>query len=433
LGSMLVAASLAAAEAERKPASSEMTKRIFSVSANGATAENVVRMIGQKAGVAVQIEGDLSKRVTYSFADTTLENALQQMATDVGFEYSIHDGLLQVTKASSGGVRQHGNQAVQLVQLKYMDAEEMGQKLKSFLAEGETVHVDKKLNSLVLVGSGGSIERARQFVSLFDRMPQQILIEAKIVETNDNFTREIGFLAGDLGSDPLSSSAKATGFSSPSRSSDPVAFGMKYKLGVAAGRNLDLRLLAAESKGNAKVISRPKVVTINNTRALINSGLTFSVKTLSTVQTGSSTSGTSTPNGTVAGGLERVEAGLQLGVLPSVVDTNMVRLVVDVNNSQPDSQLSIDGIPSINTNSANTSVIVEDGATAVIAGLIRNTDSHARSGVPFLSDIPVLGLLFRNDGKVEKNNEMIILITPRIINSPVDAPKGERKTASKDI
>lgn len=423
----ILAATLALAavdeSTDRSPASM-LTKRLFSLSASGATAESVIKMIGQKAGIPVELEGDFSKRVSYSFADTTLENALQQMSKDVGFDYSFRDGKIVASKA--GGTRSGGAMSSHLIELKFMEAEEMGSKLKTFIAEGETVHVDKNLNALVFVGSNSGLQRVRSFVDLFDRMPQQILIEAKIVETNDSFSREIGFLGGDLANtdpalDATTLPAKATGFSKP-RFSETATFGLKYKLGAVANRDLDLRLLAAESKGDAKVVSRPKVVTINNTRALINSGITMAVKTLSTVQTGGGdlTTGTTSSSGSVAGGLERVEAGLQLGVLPTVVNNSMVRLVVDVNNSQPDSQIAVDNIPAVNTNSANTSIIVEDGATAVIAGLIKNTDSNARSGVPFLSDIPILGLLFRSDGKVAKNNEMIILITPRILKNPLE-------------
>ncbi len=408
---------------DRSPASM-LTKRLFSLSASGATAESVVRMIGQKAGIPVEVEGDLSKRVNYDFADTTLENALQQMAKDVGFDYRFDGGKIYVSKA--GGLRTGGSLGSHLIELKYMEASEMGNKLKTFVGEGETIHVDSRLNALIFVGSQSGLQRVRGFVDLFDRMPQQILIEAKIVETNQNFSREIGFLAGDLANDSLdlgTSPSKGTAFSKPQRNSTAI-FGAKYKIGGVAGRDLDLRLLAAETKGDARVVSRPKVVTINNTRALINSGLTMAVKTLSTVQStlgGTDTSTSSTSGGsTVAGGLERVEAGLQLGVLPTVVNNNMVRLVVDVNNSQPDSQIAIDGVPAVNTNSANTSIIVDDGATAVIAGLIKQNDSNVRSGVPFLSEIPILGLLFRNDGRIEKNNEMIILITPRILKSPME-------------
>ena len=190
-------------------------------------------------------------------------------------------------------------------------------------------------------------------------------------------------------------------------------------------RALDLRLIAAETKGEAKVISRPQVVTINNNRALINSGTIFNVKTLTTSTTSDGSGGTQS----VSGGLERVEAGLQLGVLPTIIDQSMVRLVVDVNNSEPLSNGSVDGIPPISTNAANTAVIVENGNTAVIAGLIKNNKSKERTGVPFLSDIPVLGMLFRNDINGDRNNELVILITPKILANPNEMPKDH--TAEK--
>lgn len=422
----------ATAIGDRSPASM-LTKRLFSVSASGATAESVIKMIGQKVGVPVQIEGDLSKRVSYEFADTTLENALQQMASDVGFTYSLRNDVLVVSKGGgSKGSPAGASQSTHLIELKYLEAEEIGQRLTSFIKEGESIHVDKKLNAIVFVGPESSLDKVKSFVDLFDRMPQQILIEAKIVETNSNFTREIGFLGGDLENTSLSGvtrPAKATGFSNPKRSEVPV-MGLKFVLGSIAGRDLDLRLLAAENKGDAKVISRPKVVTINNTRALINSGLTINVKTLSTVTPAGGTAGAAAS--TISGGIEKLEAGLQLGVLPSVVDNNMVRLMLDVNNSQPDSEVAVDGIPGISTNSANTSVIVPDRATAVIAGLIKNSEGHLRSGVPFLSDIPILGLLFRNDNSNSRNNEMIILITPSILKSPLDN-KGPVETAVNKV
>lgn len=407
--------------ADRTPAEQVLANKIFSVNVNGATAENVVRMIAQKAGVGVQIEGDLSKRVNYSFSNTTLQNAMTVMSSDVGFDYSLRDGVLYVSgksgKAKSAGFSQNVN----LIELSYTDAEEMATKLKTIVGENEEIHVDKKQNALIIVGSEASFQKAKKFVAFFDRMPSQIMIEAQIVATNDNFSREIGFMGGDLTDTAMSNTnAKATGFSNPSFST-PVG-AVRYKIGAVKGRALEMRLLAAETSGDAKVISRPKVVTINNTRALINSGLVFNVKTLSATTTsgGASTdSGTATAATTnIAGGIERLEAGLTLGVLPTIVDKNLVRLIVDVNNSEPDKEIEIDGIPSISTNSANTSVIVEDGGTAVIAGLIKNSKSHARSGVPFLSDIPILGMLFRTDGETTRNNELMIFITPRVLEKP---------------
>jgi type IV pilus assembly protein PilQ len=402
---------------------SVLTSRVYSVNVSGASAEAVIRMIAQKAGVPVQVEGDLSKRVSYNFTDTTLENALARMATDVGFEYSLRDNVLYVSK---GGKTAGSGSTAHMIELKYAEAEDMSQKIQSFLKEGETSYVDKQLNNIVLMSSQATFERTKDFIALFDRQPKQILIEAKIVETNKEFGRSIGFQAGDLSDQTMNNNSKVTGGITPAVSTVPNFFA-KYKLGVLNNRNLDLRLIAAENKGDAKIISRPRVVTINNTRAVINSGLIYTVKTLSSVpsvgtgsSSGSSSSAT-TPSGTtggvVTGGLERVEAGLDLGVLPTIVDTSHVRLLVDVNNSEPDTSTSVDGIPGITRNAANTSIIVPDGKTAVIAGLIKHSANKSRTGVPFLSDIPVLGLLFRNDSQSDKNNELMIFITPRIIQN----------------
>jgi type II secretory pathway component GspD/PulD (secretin) len=399
----------AASGANRAPAS--FSTQVFSLNANGATAESVVRMIGTRAGLGVQIEGDLSKRVSYSFANTTLENAMQQMAGEVGFDYQVRDNTLYVTKRSSD--HSTSGMPAHLIELKYVDADDMGGKLKGYLGTSADIHVDKKLNSLVMVGSDATFDRAMKFVELFDRKPLQILIEAKIVEANETFSREIGAIIQN---------ATGTSYSNPA--STGVTPQMNLKFSGLTHRNLNLQLQAAESNGDAKVVSRPKVVAINNTRALINSGITLNVKTLSTVQTQQgTTSGTTTPTGNVAGGLEQLQAGLQLGVLPSVMDGNEVRLVVDVNNSQPDSQFTVDGVPGISTNAANTSVIVENGATAVIAGLIRNADSRGRTGVPILKDIPILGFLFSSSGVTRRDDEMMIFITPHIL----DEAKGVKQ------
>lgn len=414
----LMALSVPAAKSadERSPAATVLTNRIFSVNVNGATAENVIRMIAQKAGAQVQLNGDLSQRVSYSFSNTTLENALTRMAADVGFEYSIQNDLISVSKTGTKGVAA-GAQSARMIEMRFVDAEEMALKLKTMLKEGEDVHVDKRLNAIVIVGSETSFKKAASFVSLFDKLPHQIMIEAKIVEVTDSFSRELGFSLGDVNDPNMANTGNSAILTTPAVATDPH-LRFKYRIGMLSNRGLDLRLTAAETKGDAKVISRPKVVTINNTRALINSGLTFNVKTLTTSTTGGGDSGTSA----VTGGIERVEAGLQLGVLPTILDQTMIRLLVDVNNSEP-SETKVDGIPAISTNSANTSIIVENGSTAVIAGLIKNSKSKGRTGVPFLSDIPVLGLLFRSDSNSSRNTELVIFITPKILANPSEMDK----------
>ncbi len=402
---------------------SALDGKYYSFEVSGASAKNVLELVAKKANLELSLQGDFQDKVTYSFEKATLRSALDSLAKDLGFTYSVANGMMVVSKTSSAGrsiasVSSGGASSMKMVELKFVDAEEMSTKLKPLLAAGEEVYVDKALNTLAISSSDATYRKVLEFVQIFDRLPNQIMIEAKIVETNNNFSRELGFLLGDLSDTTMNNSSNITGISTPNVASTPF-FRAKYRVGVMDNRALDVRLIAAETKGEAKVISRPKVVTINNTRAVINSGLIFNVKTLSN-QSSTNTDGTTSA---VTGGLQQVEAGLQLGVLPSIVNNAFIRLLVDVNNSEPESTISVDGIPGISTNSANTSIIVENGSTAVIAGLIKNSKSQGRTGVPFLSEIPILGMLFRSDANSERNNELVILITPKILANPGEMQK----------
>lgn len=413
---------------------SSLDGKYYSFEVSGASAKSVLELVAKKANLEISLQGDFQDKVSYSFEKATLRSALDALAKDVGFTYSVSNGTMVVSKiASSSGrslasVSSGGSSSIKMLELKFVDAEEMATKLKPLMGAGEEVYVDKALNTLAISSSDATYRRVLEFASIFDRLPNQIMIEAKIVETNNNFSRELGFLLGDLSDTTMNNTSKVTGISTPNVASTPF-FRAKYRVGVMDNRALDVRLIAAETKGDAKVISRPKVVTINNTRAVINSGLIFNVKTLSN-QSSTNTDGTTSA---VTGGLQQVEAGLNLGVLPSIVNNSFIRLLVDVNNSEPESTISVDGIPGISTNSANTSIIVENGSTAVIAGLIKNSKSQGRTGVPFLSEIPILGMLFRSDANSERNNELVILITPKILANPGEMQKEALLTEEKSV
>lgn len=413
--------------------STDLDSKNYSFEVSGASAKSVLELVAKKANLEADFQGDFQSKVSYTFEKTTLRNALDVMAKDLGFSYSLGNGKLAFSKSSGGGrslasTGGGGGANIRMIELKFVDADEMATKIKPLLASGEEVYVDKALNTLAISASEATHRKVAEFTNIFDRLPNQIMIEARIVETNNNFSRELGFLAGDLSDQTMNNNSKVTGLSTPNVASTPF-FRAKYRVGVMNNRALDLRLIAAETKGDAKVISRPKVVTINNTRAMINSGLIFNVKTL-TNQSSTNSEGTTSA---VTGGLQQVEAGLQLGVLPSIVNNSLIRLLVDVNNSEPESTISVDGIPGISTNSANTSIIVENGSTAVIAGLIKNSKSNGRTGVPFLSDIPILGMLFRSDASSERNNELVILITPKIMANPSELEKSVAVEGDKEI
>lgn len=412
------------ATAARGPAS--FVDKKFNFNVQNATLESLLQAMSEKAGMKLELSGDFSSRVSYSFTDSSLETVLQKISTDTGMEYSLGAGDKLIVRKAGKGRSIASVDDIQILELKFIEVDELLPKLAKYVDENDDLQVDKKSNSLIFQGSITNFNRIKKLVSLLDVMPKQILIEAKIVETNDNFSRALGFNIGDTSDPSLNNSSKITAVSNTTVPA--VAdqnFNLKYRIGTLNSRGLDLRLTAAESNGDAKVISRPRVVTIDNMKAAINSGIVFNVKTLTTQSTTSST-GTTTP---VTGGVEQVTAGLTLNVLPRIVGDEVVRMLIDVNNSEPSSAYAVDGIPGVTNNAANTSIIIKEGNTAVIAGLIKNAKSNSETGVPILKDIPILGLLFRSKAKEERNNELIILITPKILRNPIEMEmdKPEKK------
>lgn len=206
----------------------------------------------------------------------------------------------------------------------------------------------------------------------------------------------------------------------------------KLNVGNLAGGNLEVMLSAAESNGDARVISRPKVVTLNNTPATINSGVSFYIKTLSAIVAGGG--GASGGGGGIGGGVSQLNAGLSLSVTPTIMGKDLVKLLININNSSPDEAQAVEGIPGILNNSAQTSVIIAEGRTAVIAGLVKNTGGKSSAGVPFFQHIPILGALFRNSTYSDRNNELVMFITPQIVTPQMDLKAiknfGEPKIAA---
>ena len=176
--------------------------------------------------------------------------------------------------------------------------------------------------------------------------------------------------------------------------------GIGVSLGNILGSfNLDAALTAAEATGRARIISTPRITTQNKVEAEIKQGVQIPYQTIS--------------NGTVTVNFK--DAGLSLKVTPQITDAGTVFMKILVDNSTPDFGRELPGGVPINTQSAQTSVLVKDGATTVIGGIYQGQETSSRQNTPFLSQIPVLGLLFKNKTQQSLNNELLIFITPRIV------------------
>ena len=166
--------------------------------------------------------------------------------------------------------------------------------------------------------------------------------------------------------------------------------------------NLDVALSALETSGNGKLLSTPKVSTLNNVPAEITQGIDFPIQTQA--------------NNTVTTTFK--QAALSLKVIPQITAAGTVIMQIALENSSPDFGNEVLGIPSINKQAATTSVLVMDGQTTVIGGIYTSSSATTRDNTPGLANIPLLGWLFRRDTINDKNTELLIFITPRIVKEP---------------
>jgi type IV pilus assembly protein PilQ len=264
-------------------------------------------------------------------------------------------------------------------------------------------------------------------------------IEARIVVTSRNFTRDLGIQWGFThqqtplfanttnltfpnsiiingsgvpssgGIAPDNGGLSSTAGIAPAGRGYAVnlpASGFNTGIGITLGNilgnfNLDLALTALERQGRGRLLSTPKVTTQNNHAAEIKQGVQIPIQTVA--------------NNTVTVSFK--DAVLTLKVTPQITEANTVILDLSVENNAADFANLVNGIPPINTQSAQTQVLVKDGATAVIGGIFQSNEQTSQNSTPFLSKVPILGYLFRNRFVTNTNNELLLFITPRIIKS----------------
>lgn len=408
--------------AERVNSLEMLEREKFTFQVRNASVRSVAELIAEKAGLELQFPAGSEGRISFSVRNQTLLDALDLIVSRTSLEYDV-EGRVLVFRASGADQRagrgarrpasagSSSSGGVHSIPLQFNTTREVLANLKSMLGDGENLFSDETSNTLIFQGSEHTYSRLLEVLPLLDQMPTQILIDAQIVETTRTAMEALGLSYGALENpNPVKVGEGNPVASLPGPASPNLS--LAYRIGTVGSSALDLKLAAAESAGNAKVVSRPKVVTLNNTLARVTSGISFHVKTIAAL--------TGNQGQPTAGGVQRLQSGLQLNVTPTIMGKELIRLKLDIDNSQPDESSSVDGIPGIVSNAANTSVIVGQGRTAVIAGLIKNSKSHSNNAVPVLSKMPVIGPLFSNLTDSDRNNELVIFITPQVVTPEND-------------
>ncbi|MBI5299721.1 MAG: hypothetical protein HY877_05455 [Deltaproteobacteria bacterium] len=404
------------------PAFHHQKNQNYDIEFRHADLKDALNLLAKMAGYNLILPEDLGGRVNLSFADIPLRDAINSILKVNNYNYAIESGIMRVGKSDQfiGGT----DLLATTVPLKFATAKDLVDKIKPLLSEKGSVSADERTNVLSIKDYDANVENARRFIKEVDRKDQQVLIEAQIVDASNDFARSLGVQWGVSGSpDRLTISGadstgtfKINGFPPTPAivnmgSANPTS-GVGFRIGsLPGGTNIDLQLTAAEQKGDVNIISKPSVSTINNLPAKIRSGVTLYVKSTSNITIATTAGG----GGGAVPSLQAIETGVQLTVTPQISPENHIKMTIDANESEVDFSKTVDGIPAIIDNTATTTVVLKDGETAVIGGLIKMKNTNIKKSVPGISKVPVIGLFFKSNTKTKTHTELMIFITPTIM------------------
>ncbi|HEX8544982.1 MAG TPA: type IV pilus secretin PilQ [Pseudomonas sp.] len=306
----------------------------------------------------------------------------------------------------------------ELLQVNYAKAADIAKLFQSVTsAEAKTdergsITVDDRTNNIIAYQTQDRLDELRRIVSQLDIPVRQVMIEARIVEATVGYDKALGVRWGGSSTNGnftanggTATSSTTTGQSTSAPYVDLGASGATSGIGISFltdNTTLDLELSAMEKTGNGEIVSQPKVVTSDKETAKILKGTEIPY------QESSSSGATS---------VSFKEASLSLEVTPQITPDNRIIMEVKVTKDEPDYLNMVNGVPPIKKNEVNAKVLVSDGETIVIGGVFSNTQSKTVDKVPFLGDVPYLGRLFRRDVVSEDKTELLVFLTPRIMNN----------------
>jgi len=418
--------------------------------------QDIFRLFSDISGLNVVVNPGVTGKVTLKLNEVPWGRALELILKTNGLGCVLEDNVIRIAKLSDlqreEGERRKLDEEKALAgtlidytrRISYAKATTLSDVLRkagALSARGQ-INIDERTNTIIIRDLPTYVEKAKGLMAELDTATPQVEIEARIVVTNRNFSRDFGIQWGfggeqtnrfgnttnrafpnqivvngggvpgnsGLAADNMGpgGTSAATGIGQQTRgyAVNLPAPNFNSAIGISMGNilgsfNLDVALTALEQQGRGRLLSTPKVTTQNNQAAEIKQGVQIPIQTVA--------------NNTVT--TQFKDAVLTLKVTPQITDAGTVILTLEVENSTPDFGNPVNGIPPINTQAAKTIVLVKDGQTAVVGGIYQSQEFVNEDKTPVLGNIPLLGYLFRRKGSQNANNELLLFITPRIVKS----------------
>jgi type IV pilus assembly protein PilQ len=395
------------------------TGKRISLNFKDADLKDVFRLFHEITGFNIVLDPTVAGSLTIVLENVPEDQALDIILKNNGLDKVFENNVIRIAStqklAAEAASRKSLIEAQELEQepvtftrkLSYAKAKDAVPIIKKMMSKRGDVIMDDRTNTLIITDLANRQETISRLIDNLDEQTPQVVIEARIVETDREFERDLGITWGVKGTASTANGTQ-TGWAFPHTGSvgydvnlpSPATAG---RLGISFGNvldsfTLDATLDAFELNGDVKVLSSPRIATQNNQKATIEQGTQIPVVSTTATQIN----------------VEFISASLKLEVTPQITREGTVIMDIKVDNSSPDFVNRVGDVPPILTERAQTQVLVADGGTAVIGGIFKLNDSVTQAGVPGLSKIPGLGWLFRSKSINRKNTELLIFVTPRI-------------------
>ena len=419
----------------------------------------VLQLLADASGQNIVVSDSVSGNVTLRLQNVPWDQALDIVLRTKGLDKRRQDNVIIVAPQEELAAREKADLAAkkdmqelaplraEYLQVNYAKASEIAALIKtqsgSLLSPRGSVAVDERTNTLLLQDTSDRLADIRRLVATLDIPVRQVLIESRIVIVNDDFERDLGARVGlttvnangngvittsgtasatDLITGTAATNAAKTGnpfpVSYPGGAAAPTRYNVNlpvanpagsFALGILGSNYLvDLELSAAQAETRASVVSSPRVITANQKEATIEQGVEIPYQQ-------SASSGATT--------IAFKKAVLSLKVTPQITPDNRIILDLDVKQDSVGTIVVTTGgvnVPSINTQEIATQVLVNDGQTVVLGGILKTTDRGVSTKVPLLGDVPVVGNLFKTTQKIDNKDELLIFVTPKIVREGVN-------------
>ena len=421
-------------------ATGRYTGEPISVNLKDVDLKDFFRLIHEISGLNVVLDPAVKGSLTIVLDEVPWDQALDIVLQNNGLDKQLSGNVLRIATRDTMKKEAEGQRDLERAQaeavapvtvtrvLSYGKAEKMKDTLKKFLSSRGDILSDDRSNQLIIRDIPSVIPVIDNLIRQLDRKSQQVEIEARVVSASRSFAQDIGVQLGFAGTATSGRSViagnPAVGTSTTTSSPIPPPFigtgtsgsgtplPLNVNLGAAAPTSglflghrspnfaVDFFITAAETKGVGKLLSKPRVVTQNNEKAVIKQGQKIPIQT--------------TINNTIS--IQFIDAVLKLEVTPQITAEGTVFMDVLVENTQINAGIPrIQGVPALDTQSEETKVLVPDGGTVVVGGIIVSSQNVTTTEVPLLGSLPLIGHLFKRNNVIINSQELLFFLTPRII------------------